>query len=835
MPRRLCTAALVLLVFFSLSTAQDRPRPDTTAAAAGGASRDSLAAPDSSGSVQGIDTVVNYSSADSIIYSIPARSMSLYSKGNIRYQKMDLQAERITINWNDATMSAFGVPDTSDTSGRGERGTPIMKDGPEEYHSKELGYNFRSKKGRLNIANTKIDQGYYRGDRIKKIGDDVLFIADGRYTTCDAPEPHYYFGSPKMKVTPGDKVIAEPVYLYIAGVPLFWLPLGVFPSHGGRRSGIIAPAIAEDPTHGRLLRHLGYYWAISDYMDINLKTDLYTKGSWAASSDYRYSLRYYLSGGISGQYRKLMEGESSDPSHSVDESYSLSINHHQELNPTTRFDANFTFASNNSFRNTIDLNQALQQDITSNATISKSWEGSPNSMAINISRRQNLIDGSLYEILPSVSFNHSQSYPFRFGRKGEESDLSWYEMIGVNYTARFDNNRNKLKRTVRARATPLDTLSSIQDFEFDRSRVLNQGVSMNISPKLGYFTISPSVSYSDQRIFFDNDIPAQNPSDSTFIRTEDRQTQRSGFFSSGISASTKVYGIVQPGILGIAAIRHTLTPNLSFTYSKQVVGENLAPRQMVMGLNVGNVFEMKGIQKEEGKEPTKITLLNLGAGISYNFSADSLNFSPIGLSYRTGIGNALDIGGGAGFDLYKLEEPLPGVFNRVNKFLINEEGRLARLTNFSIALSTSLSGERHSRKSSAADTSSARETAAAPYGGIFREEEPDFSIPWRLSLSWDYSEDKVPGQKSRASSVRGNLEFNLTENWKISGGGGYDITNRQVVVPSINVSRDLHCWFMNFSWVPTGAYRHYQFEIRLKAPQLQDVKVTKQGSERGIY
>ncbi len=799
------------------------------------------AAGDTTSSVKGIDTLVTYTCADSIVYSMSTKTMALYNRSDIKYARMGLQAERIDINWNTSVMTAHGISDTSaDSSKKKYKGLPVMKDGGEEFHGFELGYNFKTKKGKIDLGDTKMDQGYYHGEDIKKVEPDVLFVAAGRYTTCDAPEPHYYFGSPKMKVIVRDKVIAQPVYLYISDVPLFALPLGVFPNKGGRRSGIIAPAIVEDAAHGRLLHHLGYYWAISDYMDMNVRSDLFTKGSWALYSDYRYNLRYYFNGSLSGQYKKLISGEGSDPRRTQDESHQLNFFHNQEIDPTTRLNVNFTFASNNSYLNTIDQRQLLNQTITSNATLSKTWEGTPNSVSINVARTQYLQTGNIIETLPSINFNHSQSYPFRFGSTSSDlTDAAWYENIGFSYGAALSNNRSKISKAVdsiRVNDGGAVSFQKVSEFERDRSQTINQNLSLNIAPKLGYVTISPFLNYSDARSFSDNDIPQRSLIDSSLTFGNVKATRREGFISSGVSMSTKVYGIVQPGLFGIDAVRHAVTPSLSLTYRKQIIGENIAPKQMLLGFNVGNVFEMKTKPPEEGKEGNKIQLLNLSAGISYDFSADSLNLSAIAVSYRTGIGDLLNISGGASFDLYKLEQTGPLSYNRVNKLLLKEEGRLARLTAFSIDLSTTLAGEKNASKSpqSEADTSGVVRPRNSYYG-IYRDEEPDFSIPWRLSLTLNYSESKVLPFPARNSSIRGDLEFNLTENWKFSMSGGYDIVNREVVVPNIVISRDLHCWLMNFSWVPLGLTRSYQFEIRVKAPQLRDIKVTKQGSERGYY
>lgn len=795
--------------------------------------------------VSGIDTIVTYTCKDSIIYFMPTRTMSMYNESNIKYQQMELRSAIIDVNWNTSVLRARGwedtaVVDSSDSLSLESLGTPIMKDGGEEYRGKELSYNFKTKRGKITVGETHIDEGFYHGEGIKKMGKDVLFVEDGRYTTCDKAHPHFFFFSPKMKVTMGDKVVAEPVYFYLADVPVFALPFAVFPNKGGRRSGIIAPAYGEDASRGKFLRHLGYYFALSDYMDFAAKTDLYTKGGWAVFGDYRYALRYAFTGSLSGEYKRLHTGEEHDPQRSEEESYRVNILHNQDIDPTTRLNVNFTFASNNAFRNTIDLRQALDQSIISNATLSKRWEGTPNSINLNVARNQNLITGDINEVLPSLSFNHSQSFPFRRKSSTNPETMEWYEDISLSYNANATNTRAKTKLSVagiKVNINGRDTLKTIEEFQRSRRQSLSQGISFGIAPKLGYVTVSPSLSYSDNRSFSQTDVPTSRSSDSSLTFRTVKDAARVGTFSSGVGISTKLYGIVQPDVLGVQALRHTLTPNLSFTYQKQIIGDNLAGKQMFSSLNVGNNFEMKLKEEEEGKEPTKIQLLNANAGVSYNFTADSLNFSEIGVSYRTGVGNILNLDGGATFDLYKLEQTAAGQYVKVNKFLLKEEGRLARMTNFRISLSTTLSGERKKSKSSSSeeDTTEQVQRPTSGYQGLFEEEEPDFNIPWRLSLNFDYSENKVPGQRSHQANVRGNLDFNLTENWKFGVSGGYDITNKELVVPNITISRDLHCWIMNFSWVPIGAYRHYQFEIRIKAPQLQDIKVTKQGSERGIY
>jgi len=799
-------------------------RADTGAAAAAVPPRDSTGA---------IDTVVQYSAADSVVFFLPTRQMSLYTNAAIGYQNMALNSEEITVDWSNATLVAHGVPDTSDSTGKKYRGTPVMKEGGERYDGHELTYNFRTKKGRIDLGDTKIEEGYYHGEEIKKIDADDMFVRDGRYTTCDLAEPHYYFGSPKMKIGVGDKVIAEPVYLYIADVPVFGLPFVVLPNRGGRRSGIIAPAFGEDGRRGKFLSHLGFYWATSDYMDLSLKSDLYTKGGWALYSEYRYSLLYNFTGSLTGEYKHLFTGEEGDPARTGENSYRVNMMHSQQFDPTTRLGVNFTFTSNNSFVNTNNLTQALNQNIVSNATLSRSWDGTPNSISLNVGRTQDLRNGNVTEVLPSISFNHSQSFPFRTGG-GSGSDAAWYEGIGLGYSANVTNRLSASDKTltgVRTTVGGMDVLGDVTARERDRNRSLSQSLNLNYAPKLGHVTVTPALSYRDQRTFIENDVPLRSDADSTWSFDKRTSKQKSGVLTASLSASTKMYGILQPGILGVSAFRHTLTPNLSFSYSNPVIGDNRGKETMSANFSLGNIFEIKTMPPDTG-DPEKIQLLNLNAGLSYNFSADSLKLSPLSLSFRTGIRNVVDVDGSASYDFYKLVETSPGTYRRINTFVVSDEGRLARLTNFRISLSTRLSGEGSGTGGAAGGS------GVPPPDGGFRpnavDSEPNFSIPWSLSLSLAFSESKVLPRPTRSSTLRGSLEFNLTENWKVSSSGGYDMIQKELVAPDIVVSRDLHCWFMNFYWVPTGPYRQYRFEIRVKASQLSDLKLTKQGSDRGF-
>jgi len=335
-------------------------------------------------------------------------------------------------------------------------------------------------------------------------------------------------------------------------------------------------------------------------------------------------------------------------------------------------------------------------------------------------------------------------------------------------------------------------------------------------------------------------------------------------FDFGLSGSTKFYGMFNVNSLGISAIRHTVTPNISYSYQPDFsepywgyYGEYVtsdgktvkynkyqnevyggAPRGEKQNINfsLGNNFEMKTLvdPTDTTSKENKIQLLNLTVGTGYNFAADSLNFADIGLTYRTQVGDFFDFQGGSTFTPYDYSS----TSSKINKYLIDQGKGLLRLTFLNFSISTSLSGEKFAsdEKKDISETNidedefgQIDEQKNNVYQGIYNEQDPDFTIPWQISLSYNYSINRNnPGDPVYYSNMSGNLSLSVTKNWKLDLTGSYDFLNKEFAAPQVRISRDLHCWIMNFTWNPIGTYTGFQFEVRVKAPQLQDLKLTKQ-------
>ena len=799
-----------------------------------------------------LDAIVYANASDSLSFDVKNKTMHLYGDGNIKYKTTELKSADISIDFETSNLYAIGVEDTSGIDG-GLIGTPVLSEVSDTYEGTEIKYNFQTQQGFISMAKNSSGDKVYTGESVKKVSKNIFFIDKGKFTTCDADTPHYHFSASKMKVIQGDKIIAKWIFVNIGGVPVpIPLPWGVFPNKSGRASGIIAPNYGFEGDLGYYLRNMGYFWATNDYMDVTLTGDYYFKGGYGLRSRIRYRDRYSYNGNVNGGFSKRVTGESGDPDYSKRLEWNINVNHHQKFTPTMQLDARLQFLSNDYLTlNSPNLKDRVQNDITSNATLSKRWDGSGTNLTVNYNRTQNLETGNINEDLPSLTFTKNLAYPFR-GSNSMGKTLGWYEYIGYSYTGKFRNNRNKTEEE-----------STIHG-GFDHR------VAIQASPKLGYFNISPSFNFSSkwynkkqvQEIDSFIDSTGNPEYYKSVYDVKDLNTVNT--FNLNLSASTKLYGMAQPQMLGVAAFRHTFEPRLTYSYrpdfseskwgyyttyvdtsgneikydqfGNQIFGGASSGESQRLTLSFGNAFEIKTIKDptDTTSKETKIKLLDLGISSGYNFAADSLQFDNLSLNFRTQIGRLLSLQGSTVFSPYVYYNG-----RQINQTLSSNGQGLLKMTSFNLNLSTSLSGDQFTsedEKEVSEDGESENpedmfsQDDQSDYIELYDEEEVDFTIPWNLRLTYNYNYTNT-GTSSKYISERQNLGFDLgfslTQKWKLTFRGSYDVTNKKMNAPQITIYRDLHAWEANMVWNPIGTYRGFRFEIRIKAPEFRDLKLTK--------
>ena len=806
-----------------------------------------------------IDDIINYHSDDSVVFELKEKKMYLYNNSELTYKDLKLNAGIIVFEQEAQTLDAMGLPDTIDRNKFMQ--LPLMYQGNEKYEGTMLSYNFESQQGSISMGYSDADIGYYFGERIKKVTSEVYFIKNGLYTTsAERIDPEYYFFSPKMKIIPKDKVFAQSVFLYVEGVPVFWIPFAVLPNKHGRASGIIMPTYGNDGTYGAYFANFGYFWAMNDYMDLTFKGSAFTKGRFDFSSRYRYALKYKFSGSVDAGYSRIRTGEDTDPDKYSSDQWVLNIIHNQTINPTTSISGNLQFVSGKSYydNSTNKLSDLLQQNAISNLTLSKYWEETPYSLSVNYYRDQNLKNGDVSERLPSVAFTRTESYPFR-SQNSTGGKLKWYEYFSYSYSGNFQNNRTKL------------TVKNYQNYDstYRDSRMgARNNLNFSFSPQSDFFNIRPYFNYTE--IWYNKYMTqTYDAVNNKIIEHDNTAFNAVRYFSTGVSFNTKLIGIVNPKLFNITGIRHTITPSVTYQYMpdfsadkwgyygkyfdtlgvahkysyyyKEIFGGATMGESQSLVFSVGNLFEMK--TKVNDTTDNKFQLINFNLSSSYNFAADSLKWSELNGSFRTQIGKILNIGGSATFNFYEFGKD---VNTRVNKYLLSTQGKLAEMTSFSINLSTSYTFNLSNIKEELAKEKEKNEKLDSLQLKKKEDEKREndkkevydvkYNIPITGGLNYNYSMDKHnPYNIYKTSNISVNLGANLSDRWKFTFASSFDLITKQISAPYVTIYRDLKSWEINFNWYPVGIYRGFFFELRIKAPALNDIKIDKQTNSRGVY
>ena len=783
--------------------------------------------------------------AEKISLSDKGSLIELNGDAKIIYENMTLQAAYIKIDQGEKVLYAQGIEDSLDAdSNLVYRGKPVFDEkGQEPLRGDFIEYNFETERGKITMGKTEMEPGYYRGRKIHRIADSTMLISDGIFTSCEYIDaPHFHFQSERIRLKVRDKVVAEPIVFYIADVPLAWLPFGIFPNKRGRHSGIVTPSYGENNTGGRFLRGMGYYWAPNDYMDATFLTDFYDKLGFAYRASARYTMRYKLNGSVSAEYypRDPRSGGNS-------ERWQFRFNHRQEIDPTMSLSGSGSFVSDRQFSKDLSANvdDRLNQNITSSLNFSKRWTGTKNSLSASVSRNENLQTGRTSYTLPSISFNRSKSTIYEtITGKSLSGKRKWYQEIYFSYNSSLIHKGAKIPDT-----DSTFTESTTQGIQHRMSFSSPQKV-------LKYISLNPSLSFNEDWV--DEIQSSEYDPETKLVETKlEKQFAARHTFNASMNAKTTLYGLFEPNIGPLKFIRHKIDPSVSFTYrpdfsdpfygyfdtvtdsngveqkidkfAKSAYGGTGTRESRRMNMSLGNVFQGKLID-EEGKEE-KIDLLTMNFSTAYDFMADSLKWSNLSSTLRSTIfGKSVSVR--MVHEIYQRNE---------NKITINKFNTVPRMRSLNTSFGFSISDKTFAAKKEGPEEKQKPEEEQDE--GIFEdnsfqaqrrnlnEETKNITIPWNTNFSLTYSYDRLRDEPM-SIDLSARAKFQLTKNWKISWNGRFDLVERDITYQSFNIYRDLHCWEMSFSWQPTIDY--FDFKINIKASALQDIKLTKHPS-RSTY
>ncbi|MBK8555562.1 MAG: LPS-assembly protein LptD [Lewinellaceae bacterium] len=823
-------------------------------------------------SSEGLDDIIDYGSRDSMWFDVKNKQLHLWGAAYVKYTALDIKAGYILMDYSKNEISAQMFPDSTGQLA----GAPEFNDGEQAFSAEKLRYNFKSKKGIIYQARTKQEDLYVLGEKAKFVGssadttgtaENVIYNSDALITTCDDPHPHFGIRTNKLKVIPNKLVVTGLSNLELGGIPTpLILPFGFFPITKTRKAGLIIPRDFEfADQEGLGVKDWGWYQPISDHMDLTLKFNAYVSGSFGALADFRYNYKYKYTGNFNLNFNNRVTEDSQAKKVSA-KSFGLRWSHNQDAkaHPTRKFGGSVNIQTNrDQQRNRNDFNSVYQNTLTSNLTFSKTFPGKPFAFNASLSHSQNTQTRLMNITLPNAAFTVQRIYPFK--RKIQLTKERWYEKISLTYNAKLQNSFQATDTTLFTQQTLNTARMGIQhqantDFTFKLFKYINVAPRINYEENWYPYTIEKrlldQIKYKIDTTF-EGTTPVEFVIDSAKtvwgVDTTYRDWGLNSFrkFDVGVSVNTALFLTKQFKKGWFRGIRHTVKPSASIgvgpDYSKyfRTYDTSLRPglenprtysiyddgifgrptngrRDVILNYSLVNVLEMKFFSAKRDTVLRKRIFDNLAFSGSYNFSVDSFQWSPIstGGLFRLFKG-VTNLSWNASFDPYVLDAN----GRRQDRLLIKEEGRLLRVSTFSMALNTGGSLKQIRGLFSGKDNAATVRSPAGQQSDVFVDWFDNFRINHRISL-----DRRIISGTNRDTFLIGtnNISISgdipLSSKWAINIGNiAYDFPSKQMVFPDIGFTRDLHCWQLSMRWQPTRGT--YEVFIGVKPGSLDFVKM----------
>ncbi|MDR2139185.1 MAG: LPS-assembly protein LptD [Tannerella sp.] len=663
-------------------------RPDTLATGL-------PAVPDTAARKKGmLEAPVVYQAGDSIVMTSDNK-VYLYGQGDVKYQQIQLQSEIIEMNVDSSVVYATYAVDSTGA----EFGYPLFVDGEQQIEAKTMRYGFKSRKAYAREVLTQQGEGFLIAGQTKKMPDNAMNMLDGKYTTCDDHDhPHFYIRMTRAKAHPGKNIVTGPAYLVIEDVPLYLLglPFAFFPFTSTYSSGIIMPTYGDEMRQGFFLRDGGYYFALSDYVDLSVTGEIYTKGSWGLSARSTYRKRYKYSGNFNASYQVTKWGDKGMDDYSLSKAFKVNWTHTQDAkaNPYRTFSANVNFSTSQYDHNNIRQQASLdatQNNKGSSVSISQRFPDNPLSLSATMNINQRSQDSSLSVTLPDVTLTMSRIYPLK--RKNAVGQDRWYEKISMSYSG-------YLRNSLTAKENEFFGKSLVKDWKNAMQHTIPISATYTA---FGYLNISPSVQYQER--WYTNRI--HQAYDTTLHRLAPTDTSY-GFYrvynyNASLSASTTLYGMYEFWPVfrkWIRTVRHRMEPSVSFSatpdfgdprygyhlpytytdaqgrpvegvyspYQHQLFGVPGRGKQGNISFGLENNIEAKVASKRDSSGLAKISLIdNLSLRMSYNLAADSFQWSDLSAGIRLKLSKSYTLNLSGAFDTYTYAyDETTGAVRRVN-------------------------------------------------------------------------------------------------------------------------------------------------------------------------
>lgn len=839
------------------------PPPQSTPSEISGGTGISQSAQNRQSGRQATPDAVNFQARDSLTFNFRnQRTAQLYGSGNVSHESGQLTSGKIELDLNKSQVQAI-TPTPEDTLSY-----PVLKQGDRDLRSTRILFNYETEKGKFEVAEIEVDDGYLVGTKVKNISRNEVFVEDGIYSTCPPNHMYYYIQAKKMKVVDEEEIFFTNARLFILDIPYpLIFPFGYVPAGiEQKQSGLLEPTymFQNTSTRGIGLQNLGWFQYINDHLTAQTSFDVFTSGTFFNSSRLQYRNTGRYSGSVLIEFSNERGLEPTDPGFTRSNSKRISISHDQQVSPYANINANINLRTANHFRqNSFDLNERAETSTTSRISYRYSQPEGDYNFSVNSNLNQNFNNNTTRLSGPDMTFSLRQFSPFKSSSSG--TDEKFYERITIRYDNNFKSNFNF--RPIDRDSAEVNWFEALLDpakyreatgddrhYEFG----FNQSAQISASQIIPSQFLNISASGNYEEYWFPTSIRKEFNEEENEVET---RTER-GFvtardFNTSLSFNTTFYGVSQLKAGSFEGLRHTVRPNISFSYRpdfsderwgyfREVQRDTLgntetysifedevfrgpsAGEQRTMSFGVTNIFETKRVRRDSTGEvnSTNLRLIdNLSATSSYNFAADSLNFGRLNVRLSSRVVDGLRINASAAYSFYDTNEN----GREINRFIWSSTNKFLRPLNYSLNLSTNFKwGSRGLRIST---------PAYRPYdpydqaffgpvdNRFFSSPVQDFSTPFQMGLDFSYRISFRPGNSATKSAIlnANNIRFNLTPKWSVSTRMGYDFIDKELTPSQFSLRRTMICWDLSFQFNPFGDFQYYSFRLSLSGGQIQSL------------
>ena len=769
--------------------------------------------------VNGQEESMTYSARDSIVMIADSNLVLLFGDVVVKSGDVELTADRVIYRTDLREACAFGTKDSLENW----IGRPVFKQGSSVFTQDQLCYNFNTEKGFSHHAVTTEGELVFHAENSKRLPGDAVHVSDGKFTTCNADNPHFHFHLSRAILYPDDKVISGPLYMKFRKIPTpLALPFAWFPLNKEKRAhGILLPSYGDGGSLGFFLKDLGYYLPLGNHWDTRLLFDIYSGGTWALKNVSQYNYKYKSNGNFSLSYNRRVSGFDGFPGFAKENNFFVRWSHAQDsrAKPNQRFSASLNFGSSDIFQE--NLNSSMEDFLSNTFQSSLQWSyispRSPFSLTTSARHSQNSLTGNVSMTLPSATLTMSRrslSDIIKLDR-GRSNVL---DGISVSYSSRFENV-----------AEIAD--SSLSSLDFSAMKIksgLKHSISASSSGSLGFITFAPSFQYNEFMGFSELTKSLAYDIDGNLVETGDTLggVIADRDWSASISANTRFFGMFTfADKRKVKAVRHVLSPSISMSYSPERTRSQIAvldqesvqwnpwelnrfaPTDLresgAVNFSLGQNLEAKFLDESSGKVRKVKIIDSFSSAMSYNFLADSLQLSDITSRGFTSLFNKVNLNFSATHSAYSQDS----TGATVSTFLASKGSGtdLIRLKRMTSSMGTSFNG--------------------GVDGGYPWNARVDYTM--HLSRNFDTNIQSDTSALTHGVAIRGGLK--LFTKWTFDVTTGYDIRYREFTPTAINVHWDLHCWELTFNWIPIGIRQSFAIKLNIKSPLLKDIKFEARG------